>query len=124
MTDQETNNRIKVVTMNNISRKDFFKVYLAKLFAGSKLNLTHRDLELLALTKLNMNKFDAAKFAKMLNASSPNINNYKSKLIKCGCLIKTSDGYGLNPELNIDYSDRISMVFNLEAEKHSESING
>lgn len=105
----------RTVTMNDIPRKEFFRVYLSKLFAGSNTPLTDRDLDLLVLTKLNMNKFDTPKFARMLNMSQPNINNYKSKLYKLGCLQKTTDDgkYEISHQLNIDYTDGLQIIFNL-----------
>ena len=116
MEDLKTNNTkkcIKMVTVE-VDRKDAYKLFLEKLFAGSKLNLTKRDYDILALTKLNMNRFDSVKIAKLLNISSANLNNYKADLIKNKCLVKTNNGYyAVNSTIDLEYGDEIDIVFKL-----------
>lgn len=80
-------------------RKDIYKAYLYKIFAGSNLNITDLEIEILDQVKQNFNKWNSERITKNLGISVQSMNNYKSKLVKKKLLTKDPVGeYRLNPE--------------------------
>lgn len=80
------------------TRKELYKAYLKKIFAGASIKLSDLEIDILDAMKQNNYKWDSQKFTKSLNISIQHLNNYKSKLIKKGLIVKNDvQEYITNP---------------------------
>lgn len=110
-------------------RKDIYKAYLYKIFAGSKLNVTDLEIEILDQVKQNFNKWDSEKITKNLGISVQSMNNYKGKLVKKKLLTQDAVGdYRLNPEQsswlmlhsNIPTEDQFRLIIDFIVKPNEE----
>lgn len=86
--------------------------YYSVLSAINNLNLTHRELQLIAFTAIKGNITYAnvrEEFCKLHNTTSPTINNIISKLKKMGIFIKEGGKVKINPIIVIDFSKDLTM---------------
>ena len=84
--------------------------YYAIISAINDLDLTERELQLIAFTAIRGNMSYAnirEDFCKLYNSSNPTINNIISKLKKKNVLVKDGDKVKVNPVLALDFKKNI-----------------
>ena len=100
--------------------------YYNILSAINNLNLTEREIQLIAFTAIKGNITYAnvrEEFCKTYNSTSPSINNIISKLKKIGIFIKENGKVKVNPIIVIDFTKDLTLDIKLvhgEA-KHNDS---
>lgn len=97
--------------------------YYSILSAINNLNLTEREIQLIAFTAIKGNITYAnvrEEFCKTYNSTSPSINNIISKLKKVGIFIKENGKVKVNPVITIDFTKDLTLDIKLV---HGEAIN-
>lgn len=90
--------------------------YYSILSAVNNLNLTQREIQLVAYTAVKGNITYAnvrEEFCKTYNTTSPTINNIISKLKKMGIFIKESGKVKVNPVITLDFTKDIVLEIKL-----------
>lgn len=93
--------------------------YYSILSAVNSLNLTQREIQLVAFTAIKGNITYAnvrEEFCKTHNTTSPTINNIISKLKKIGIFIKESGKVKINPKIVIDFKKDVTLGITLTHE--------
>jgi predicted transcriptional regulator len=96
--------------------------YYAIISAINDLNLTERELQLMAFTAVRGNMSYAnirEDFCQLYKSSNPTINNIISKLKKKNVLVKDGDKVKVNPVLALDFKKNILInvaLMNIENE--------
>lgn len=93
--------------------------YYSILSVINNLNLTEREIQLVAYTAVKGNISFAnvrEEFFKTYNSSSASVNNIISKLKKLGIFIKQEGKVKVNPVIIIDFSKDLTLAINLEHE--------
>lgn len=93
--------------------------YYSILSAVNSLNLTQREIQLVAFTAVRGNITYAnvrEEFCKTHNTTSPTINNIISKLKKIGIFIKESGKVKINPKIVIDFKKDVTLGITLTHE--------
>lgn len=97
--------------------------YYSILSAINNLNLTEREIQLIAFTAIKGNITYAnvrEEFCKTYNSTSPSINNIISKLKKVGIFIKENGKVKVNPVIVVDFKNDLTLEIKLV---HGEAIN-
>lgn len=90
--------------------------YYSILSAINNLNLTQREIQLVAFTAIKGNITYAnvrEEFCKLHNTTSPTINNIISKLKKIGIFIKEGGKVKINPMIVIDFKKDVTLGITL-----------
>lgn len=90
--------------------------YYSLLSSVNHLNLTERELQLLAFAAIKGNISYAnirQEFCDTYKTSNATINNMISKLRKMGVLIKEASKVKVNPVIALDFSKPITLEINL-----------
>lgn len=90
--------------------------YYSILSAINNLNLTQREIQLVAFTAIKGNITYAnvrEEFCKLHNTTSPTINNIISKLKKNGIFIKELGKVKVNPIIVIDFKKDLTLGITL-----------
>ena len=90
--------------------------YYSILSAVNSLNLTQREIQLIAFTSIKGNITYAnvrEEFCKLHNTTSPTINNIISKLKKIGIFIKEGGKVKINPMIVIDFKKDVTLNIKL-----------
>jgi len=90
--------------------------YYSILSAINNLNLTQREIQLVAFTAIKGNITFAnvrEEFCKTYNSTSPTINNIISKLKKIGIFIKENGKVKVNPVITIDFKKDLMLDIKL-----------
>lgn len=90
--------------------------YYSILSAINNLNLTQREIQLVAFTAIKGNITYAnvrEEFCKTYNSTSPTINNIISKLKKIGIFIKENGKVKVNPVITIDFKKDLTLDIKL-----------
>lgn len=90
--------------------------YYSILSAVNNLNLTQREIQLVAYTAVKGNITYAnvrEEFCKTYNTTSPTINNIISKLKKMGIFVKESGKVKVNPVITLDFTKDIVLEIKL-----------
>ena len=90
--------------------------YYSILSAVNSLNLTQREIQLIAFTSIKGNITYAnvrEEFCKLHNTTSPTINNIISKLKKIGIFIKEGGKVKINPMIVIDFKKDVTLDIKL-----------
>lgn len=96
--------------------------YYSVLSAINNLNLTQREIQLIAFTAIKGNITYAnvrEEFCRTYNSTSPSINNIISKLKKIGIFIKENGKVKVNPIIVIDFKKDLTLEIKLV---HEEAI--
>tara|TARA_R110000822_G_scaffold4222_2_gene18152 strand:- start:930 stop:1349 length:420 start_codon:yes stop_codon:yes gene_type:complete len=91
--------------------------YYSILSAINSLNLTHREIQLVAFTAVKGNITYAnvrEEFCKKYSTTSPTINNIISKLKKMGIFIKEAGKVKINPIIVVDFNKDLTLEIKLE----------
>ena len=86
--------------------------YYGILSVINNLNLTEREIQLVAFTAVKGNITYAnvrEEFCKTYKSSSPNINNIISKLKKMGIFVKENGKVRVNPVIVVDFSKELLL---------------
>lgn len=90
--------------------------YYSLLSTLNDLNLTKRELQLIAFTavkgNISYNEF-RKEFCETFKSSSPTINNMISKLKKASILIKDNNKIKVNPRIQLDFTKPIQLEIKL-----------
>lgn len=92
------------------------KRYYSLLSSINDLNLTEREIQLVAFTAIKGNVSYAEnreEFCKMYNSSSPTVNNMISRLKKLQVLIKDSGKIKVNPTILLNFENDIVLQISL-----------
>jgi hypothetical protein len=84
--------------------------YYSILSAINDLNLTEREIQLIAFTAIKGNisySTNREGFCKLYNSSSPTINNIISKLKKIGIFVKDASKIKVNPQILLSFDNDI-----------------
>lgn len=90
--------------------------YYAILSSVNSLQLTKREIELIAFTAVRGNMSYASvrqEFCEKYDTTGPTINNIISKLKKMGILIKDGSKVKVNPVIVLDFSKDITLEIKL-----------
>ena len=93
--------------------------YYSILSAVNNLNLTHREIQLVAFTAIKGNITYAnvrEEFCKLYKTTSPTINNIISKLKKIGIFVKEAGKVKVNPVIVIDFKKDLTLGITLTHE--------
>ena len=91
--------------------------YYSVLSTINDLKLTTREVQLVAFTAIRGNiSYSSIRedFCKRHNSTSPTINNIISKLKKVGVLVKDGSKIKVNPVINLNFSNNITLEVKLE----------
>jgi hypothetical protein len=105
--------RLKKSVSNDIQLAE---KYYSILSVINSLNLTEREIQLIAFTSIKGNITYAnvrEEFCKLHNTTSPTINNIISKLKKYGIFIKEGGKVKVNPVIVIDFSKDVTLDIKL-----------
>lgn len=86
--------------------------YYAILSVINDLELTKRELQLIAFTAMRGNmsyKEYREEFCSMYKSSSPSINNMISKLKKSNILVKDNNKIKVHPKIQLDFSKPLKL---------------
>lgn len=111
-------NKITVQKMKYASGENFVlsEKYYSVLSAINGLKLTQREIQLVAFTAVKGSMSFANvrdEFCKKYETTSPTINNMISKLKKMGILTKTNGKIKVNPIIQLDFSQDITLQIRL-----------
>lgn len=101
------------------SQPDSFSIaekYYTVLSVLNGLNLTHREIQLMAFTavKGNISYSNIRKeFCEKYNSSSATINNIISKLKRIGIFVKDGSKVKLNPKITLNFENDIVLQINI-----------
>lgn len=90
--------------------------YYSILSAINNLELTKREIQLVAYTSIKGNITYAnvrEEFCKMYNSTSPTINNIISKLKRLGIFVKENGKVKINPIIVLDFTKDITLEIKL-----------
>jgi hypothetical protein len=93
--------------------------YYSILSVINDLNLTEREIQLVAFTAVKGNISNAnvrEEFFRIYNSSSASVNNIISKLKKFGIFIKQDGKVKVNPVIIIDFSKDLTLAISLRYE--------
>ena len=99
-------------------------LYYTVISALNNLNLTRKQLELLAFTSVRgtITSPSARKeFISMFNSSLASLENIKNKLKRVGWLVEIDRKYRVNPRVNLDFSKDIILQINLVSRNDGNS---
>lgn len=110
--------KIIVQRLKNVVNDDMSLAikYYSILSAINNLNLTQREIQLVAFTAIKGNITFAnvrEEFCKTYNSTSPTINNIISKLKKIGIFIKENGKVKVNPVITIDFKKDLMLDIKL-----------
>lgn len=110
--------KIIVQKLKNVVNDDMSLAikYYSILSAINNLNLTQREIQLVAFTAIKGNITYAnvrEEFCKTYNSTSPTINNIISKLKKIGIFIKENGKVKVNPVITIDFKKDLMLDIKL-----------
>ena len=110
--------KIIVQRLKNVVNDDMSLAikYYSILSAINNLNLTQREIQLVAFTAIKGNITYAnvrEEFCKTYNSTSPTINNIISKLKKIGIFIKENGKVKVNPVITIDFKKDLMLDIKL-----------
>jgi hypothetical protein len=91
--------------------------YYAILSNINSLNLTTREIQLIAFTAVRGNISNAnvrEEFCSKYNTTSPTINNIISKLKKVGIFVKDGGKVKVNPVIVVDFSKDVLLAITLK----------
>lgn len=91
--------------------------YYAVLSALNGLNLSERQIQLLAFTSVRgtITPMPARKeFVKMFNSSLNSVENIKGKLVHMGLLVKRGEMYKVLPSIDLDFSKELVMQIKIK----------
>jgi hypothetical protein len=91
--------------------------YYSVLSTINDLKLTTREVQLVAFTAIRGNiSYSSIRedFCKRHNSTSPTINNIISKLKKVGVLVKDGSKIKVNPVINLNFSNNITLEVKVE----------
>jgi hypothetical protein len=91
--------------------------YYSILSAINNLNLTQREIQLVAFTAIKGNITYAnvrEEFCNKYSTTSPTINNIISKLKKMGIFIKEGGKVKINPIIVVDFNNNLTLEIKLE----------
>ena len=100
--------------------------YYSILSAINNLQLTKREIQLVAYTSIKGNITYAnvrEEFCKMYNSTSPTINNIISKLKRLGIFIKENGKVKINPIIVLDFTKDITLEIKLVYGEASIDVN-
>ncbi len=95
-----------------LSTIDVAKKYYSILSVINNLNLTEREIQLVAFTAIKGNisyPNNREEFCTTYNSSSPTINNIVSKLKKIHVLVKEGDKIKVNPYILLNFENDITL---------------
>ena len=96
--------------------------YYAILSNINSLNLTTREIQLIAFTAVKGNITNANvrdEFCTKYKTTSPTINNIISKLKKVGIFVKDGGKVKVNPVIVVDFSKDVLLAIKLQHEQAS-----
>ena len=99
--------------------------YYSFLSELNGLNLTKREIQLLAFTAIRGNITNGnvrEEFCKKYETTSPTINNIISKLRRMGVLVKDGKMTRVNPKILLDFNRNIVLQITLE-HKHEGTVD-
>jgi hypothetical protein len=91
--------------------------YYSLLSTVNDLKLTTREVQLVAFTAIRGNiSYSSIRedFCKRHNSTSPTINNIISKLKKVGVLVKDGSKIKVNPVINLNFANNITLEIKIE----------
>lgn len=91
--------------------------YYSILSTVNSLKLTTREIQLVAFTAIKGNiSYSSIRedFCKRYSSTSPTINNIISKLKKLGVLVKDSNKIKVNPVINLNFSNNITLEIKMQ----------
>lgn len=91
--------------------------YYSILSTVNNLNLTQREIQLVAFTAIHGNISYSSireEFCSKYNSTSPTINNIISKLKKVGVLVKDGTKVKVNPVIILPFTENITLEIKLE----------
>jgi hypothetical protein len=91
--------------------------YYSLLSTINDLNLTTREIQLVAFTAIHGNiSYSNIRedFCKKYNSTSPTINNIISKLKKIGVFVKDGSKIKVNPVIILNFSNNITLEIKVE----------
>lgn len=97
--------------------------YYSIISAVNGLNLTKRELQLLAFTALKGNMSYAnirREFCELFDSSEPTINNMISKLKRSRLLIKEGSKIKVNPVISLDFSKDVMLGIKLTSDDKNQ----
>lgn len=116
---EETEKKITIQKLRK-SEKDnlsMAKRYYSIISALNDLNLTEREIQLVAFTAVKGNmsySTNRKEFCMLYKSSSPTINNIISKLKKIYILVKDGSKIKVNPKILIDFEKPIALQIILQ----------
>jgi DUF4097 and DUF4098 domain-containing protein YvlB len=93
--------------------------YYAVLSAVNDLELTRREIQLVAFTAINGSisaRTAKDRFCNRYDTTVPTINNIISKLKKKSIFVKTGKIVKVNPLISLDFSKGITLIISMENE--------
>jgi hypothetical protein len=96
--------------------------YYSILSDVNSLNLTTREIQLIAFTAVRGNISNAnvrEEFCTKHNTTNPTINNIISKLKKVGVFIKEKNMVKVNPSIVLDFNKDVLLAIKLQHEQTS-----
>lgn len=90
--------------------------YYAIMSIWSNLELTEREVQLLAYTAIRgtiSSISSKEEFSRLFHSSPATINNMISRLFPMGLLIKAHGKYKVNEQINLDFSKNLVIGFKL-----------
>jgi len=100
--------------------------YYSILSAINNLNLTEREIQLIAFTSIKGNITFAnvrEEFCKTYKSTSPTINNIISKLKRIGIFVKENGKVKVNPIIVIDFKKDIKLDIQLVHEETTINVS-
>jgi TATA-box binding protein (TBP) (component of TFIID and TFIIIB) len=100
--------------------------YYSILSAMNNLNLTEREIQLIAFTSIKGNITFAnvrEEFCKTYKSTSPTINNIISKLKRIGIFVKENGKVKVNPIIVIDFKKDIKLDIQLVHEETTINVS-
>jgi hypothetical protein len=97
--------------------------YYSLISELNNLNLTHRELQLLAFTadRGTISSLSAKQeFSRKFQSSIPTINNIISKLSRMGLLVKVKGKSRVNPKIAPDFSNGIALQIIISKKEEKE----
>jgi DNA-binding MarR family transcriptional regulator len=102
------------------SQMDLAIAYYSMISVLNKLNLTQRELQLLAFTAIRgsiTNPAAREDFCQMYSTSQPTINNIISRLRKLKLFVKEQNKIKVNTAIALDFTSPIILQLTLNIEK-------
>lgn len=114
----ELNVKVTVQKMKSASQDNYVlaEKYYSILSAINGMRLTQREIQLIAFTAVRGNMSFANvrdEFCKRHNTTGPTINNMISKLKKMAVLTKVSGKVKVNPIIQLDFTQDITLQIRL-----------